>query len=101
MFTIWTREYSATLAHLSIGMDPFERILIFDDKFFLLYVTLSSLLLSGLEYPHIYIFCSSFQRICTGHWDVDFNEASYVKWWRGCDSKALFKHYYNLNFVIR
>jgi hypothetical protein len=98
-----TREYSATLAQVPLGLDPLKECWnksidihgrqmfptrcdaqvrfftyfpysIFDSGVFLLFV------------------CLFFQGICgnvVGHWTVDFNEATCVTWWRGYDDKVL------------
>ena len=57
-----------------------------------------------LEYPHFF-FCFSFQGTCgtvTGHWDVDFDEASCVTWWRGYDDKVVISStiYFNFRYSL-
>ena len=92
-----TREYSATLAHVSLGMDPLKECWkksidihgrqIFPSR-------CDTQVCFFLQNPYHPIFdLEIYQGMCgtvTGHWIVDFDEPSCVTWWRGYDNKVLF-----------
>ena len=89
-----TREYSAKLAHVPIGLDPLKEcwkksIDIHGRQIFPSRCD-TQVCFSNLHYPIFGL--EVFQGMCgtvTGHWIVDFNEASCVTWWRGYDNKVL------------
>lgn len=71
-----TREYSATLAHVPIGMDPLKEC------------WNKTIDIHGRQI--LPSRCDT-QGICgdvVGHWVVDFNEAVCVTWWAGYDNKG-------------
>jgi hypothetical protein len=94
-----TREYSATLAHVPLGLDPWKEcwkksIDIHGRQILPSRCDTQVCLFINLHYPILHF--SFFQGICgavTGHWIVDFNEATCVTWWDGYYDKVLFNIY--------
>lgn len=97
-----TREYSATLAHVPLGLDPLKEcwkksINIRGRQIFPSRCDTQVCLLNPTFFLIIDLFFS--QGMCgtvTGHWIVDFNEATCVTWWNGYRDKVLFNICFNL-----
>ena len=95
-----TREYSAELTHVPLGLDPlkecWKKSIDIHGRQILPSRCDTQVCLFNLRHPILDPFF--FQGICgavTGHWIV--NEATCVTWWNGYDDKVLFYIYICFN----